>query len=112
MSPYKSLAVAAARNVPLEGGEGMSGRCVRVAAGFVLLAMVAMSGCYMFSPSQADVNKAATKVHFDVSQCQQTSTNIYKCPAVDKSICGAFYAGQQVDCLYLDKDGNAVVMKQ
>jgi hypothetical protein len=31
---------------------------------------------------------------------------------VDKSICGAFYAGQQVDCVSLDKGGNVMVMKQ
>jgi hypothetical protein len=31
---------------------------------------------------------------------------------VDKSICGAFYTGQQVDCVALDKDGNVIVMKQ
>lgn len=86
--------------------------CVRVMGWIVSAATVAISGCYIFSPSQADVNKAATRVHFDISQCQQTAPNIYKCPAVDKSICGAFYAGQQVDCLYLDKDGNAIVMKQ
>jgi len=52
-----------------------------------------------------------TQLHFDLSQCQQTSTNVYKCPAVDKSICGAFYAGPQVDCLYLDKDGNVIVQR-
>ena len=90
----------------------MSGRWVRLMGWTVSAASVAISGCYIFSPSQADVNKAATRVHFDISQCQQTSQNIYKCPAVDKSICGAFYSGQQVDCLYLDKDGNAIVMKQ
>jgi hypothetical protein len=90
----------------------MSGRWVRVAAGLVSAATVAISGCYIFSPSQADVNKEQTRLHFDVSQCQQTGTNIYKCPGVDKSICGAFYSGQQVDCLYLDKDGSVIVMKQ
>jgi hypothetical protein len=90
----------------------MSRARVRVMGWIVSAATVAMSGCYIFSPSQADVNKAATRVHFDISQCQQTAPNIYKCPSVDKSICGAFYSGQQVDCLYLDKDGNAVVMKQ
>ena len=93
-------------------GRVMRRACVRVMGWIVSAAMVAISGCYIFSPSQADVNKAATRVHFDISQCQQTAPNIYKCPAVDKSICGAFYAGQQVDCLYLDKDGNAIVMKQ
>ena len=57
-------------------------------------------------------NKLQTQMHFDVSQCQQTAPNLYKCPGVDKSICGAFYAGQQVDCVALDKDGNVIVMKQ
>ena len=73
---------------------------------------LALSGCYLFSPSQAQVDKAQTRLHFDITQCQQTGPNLYKCPGVDRSICGAFYAGQQVDCLYLDKDGNVMVMKQ
>ena len=75
-------------------------------------ATLALSGCYLFSPSQAQVDKAQTRLHFDITQCQQTAPNLYKCPGVDRSICGAFYAGQQVDCLYLDKDGNVMVMKQ
>ena len=90
----------------------MSGRLIRAAGLLVAGAMVATSGCYMFSPSQADVNKANTQMHFNLAQCEQTAPNLYKCPAVDKSICGAFYSGQQVDCLYLDKDGNAMVMQQ
>ena len=71
-----------------------------------------LSGCYLFSPSQAQVDKAQTRLHFDITQCQQTAPNLYKCPGVDRSICGAFYAGQQVDCVALDKDGNVIVMKQ
>ena len=76
------------------------------------VAMLALSGCYIFSPSQAQEDKAQTRLHFDITQCQQTGPNLYKCPGVDRSICGAFYAGQQVDCLSLDKDGNVLVMKQ
>jgi hypothetical protein len=90
----------------------MSGGWVRVAVGVALAATIATSGCYIFSPSQAAENKAQTAMHFDVSQCEQTAPNLYKCPGVDKSICGAFYSGQQVDCLNLDKDGNVMVMKQ
>ena len=87
---------------------------VRVAGAVlsVAAAMLALSGCYSFSPSQAQENKLQTAMHFDVSQCQQTAPNLYKCPGVDKSICGAFYAGQQVDCVSLDKGGNVMVMKQ
>ncbi len=83
-----------------------------MAALMVSAAMIALSGCYIFSPSQASEDKLQTQLHFDVSQCQQTAPNIYKCPGVDKSICGAFYSGQQVDCLALDKDGNVIVMKK
>jgi hypothetical protein len=79
---------------------------------FLAIAMPALSGCYIFSPSQAQVDKAQTRLHFDITQCQQTAPNLYKCPGVDRSICGAFYAGQQVDCVSLDKDGNVMVMKQ
>lgn len=90
----------------------LGGRSARFAATVASAAMIALSGCYLFSPSQANENKLQTQMHFDVSQCEQTAPNLYKCPSVDKSICGAFYAGQQVDCLYLDKDGNVIVMKQ
>lgn len=85
---------------------------VRAAGLLVAAAAVATSGCYTLSPSQAAVNKANTQMHFNLAQCEQTAPNLYKCPSVDKSICGAFYSGQPVDCLYLDKDGNAVVMQQ
>ncbi len=87
-------------------------RLARIAAAILSAAILALSGCYLFSPSQASENKLQTQLHFDVSQCQQTAPNLYKCPSVDKSICGAFYAGQQVDCIALDKDGNVIVQKQ
>jgi len=90
----------------------MRGRLVGAAGWLVAGAMVATSGCYTLSPSQAAVNKANTQMHFNLAQCEQTGPNLYKCPSVDKSICGAFYSGQQVDCLNLDKDGNVMVMKQ
>lgn len=82
-------------------------RAPSVAILAVSAAMIALSGC----TSEEAANKLQTELHFDLSQCQQTSTNIYKCPSVDKSICGAFYAGPQVDCLYLDKDGNVIVQR-
>jgi hypothetical protein len=90
----------------------MGGRMTRVAGMMMVAAMIALSGCYIFSPSQAAVDKQQTALHFNLAQCTQTATNLYQCPGVDKSICGAFYAGQQVDCLQLDKDGNVMVMKQ
>ncbi len=86
-------------------------RSARIAIFFIALT-VAISGCYLFSPSQAQEDKAQTRLHFDITQCQQTSPNLYKCPGVDRSICGAFYSGEQVDCVSLDKDGNVMVMKQ
>ena len=90
-------------------GSLCSARMVMLASAALTLAI---SGCYLFSPSQAQEDRAQTRLHFDISQCQQTGPNLYKCPGVDKSICGAFYSGQQVDCLSLDKDGNVIVMKQ
>ena len=84
---------------------------IRVAATMIAAATLALSGCSIFSPSQAQEDKAQTLIHFDITQCQQTGPNLYKCPNVDRSICGAFYSGQEVDCLKLDKDGNVIVMK-
>jgi hypothetical protein len=85
---------------------------VSAATTMVSAATLALSGCYLFSPSQASVDKLQTQLHFDISQCQQTAPNLYKCPGVDRSICGALYAGQLVDCVALDKDGNVIVMKE
>jgi hypothetical protein len=90
----------------------MSGSSLRIAAMLVSAAAIALSGCYLFSPSQAQENRLQTELHFNLAQCEQTAPNLYKCPGVDKSICGAFYSGQQVDCLSLDKDGNVMVMKE
>ncbi|MGA7869818.1 MAG: hypothetical protein WCA22_02865 [Candidatus Binatus sp.] len=87
-------------------------RSLKVGAFTVLATMIALSGCYIFPPSQASQEKLQTRLHFDVTQCQQIGTNLYKCPNVDKSICGPYYSGQQVDCVKLDQDGNVIVMKQ
>lgn len=87
-------------------------RSLAVGAFSVLATMLALSGCYIFSPSQASEEKLQTRLHFDLTQCQQIGANLYKCPNVDKSICGPFYSGEQVDCVKLDQDGNVIVMKQ
>lgn len=86
-------------------------RSARIAM-MVSAAMLGLSGCYLFSPSQASENKLQTQLHFDITQCQQTGPNLYKCPSVDKSICGPYYSGQEVDCVALDKDGNVIVQKK
>src|SRR5580700_7933653 len=104
------LATAEGRMMTREASV-MRGSSLRVVAMMVSAATIALSGCYIFSPSQAQEDRAQTRLHFDITQCQQTAPNLYKCPGVDRSICGAFYAGQQVDCLALDKDGNVMVMK-
>ncbi len=70
-------------------------RLAGIAAAMLSAATVALSGCYLFSPSQGSENKLQTQLHFDITQCQQTAPNLYKCPSVDKSICGAFYAGSR-----------------
>lgn len=68
-------------------------RSLKVGAFTVLATMIALSGCYIFSPSQASQEKLQTRLHFDVTQCQQIGANLYKCPNVDKSICGAILLG-------------------
>jgi hypothetical protein len=94
-------------NINTKGANLIGRRAPRVAMLVVSAAMIALSGC----ASEDAANKLQTQLHFDLSQCQQTATNVYKCPSVDKSICGAFYAGPQVDCLYLDKDGSVIVQR-
>ena len=95
-------------NIDTKGANLISRLALRVVTLVASAAMIVLSGC---SPSQEAQNKLQTQLHFDLSQCQQTGTNVYKCPGVDKSICGAFYSGQQVDCLYLDKDGSVIVAR-
>src|SRR5579863_7223795 len=95
-------------DINTKGANLVGRRAFRVATLVASAAMIALSGC----ASQEAANKLQTQLHFDLSQCQQTGTNVYKCPGVDKSICGAFYSGQQVDCLYLDKDGSVMVERQ
>jgi hypothetical protein len=94
-------------NINLKDTNLIGRRTLRAAMVVATAAMIALSGC----ASEEAANKLQTQLHFDLSQCQQTGTNVYKCPSVDKSICGAFYAGPQVDCLYLDKDGNVIVQR-
>src|ERR1700739_2069418 len=106
------LATVEGHTMKTREGDVMRGSSLRVAAMMVAAGTLAISGCYIFSPSQAQEDKAQTRLHFDITQCQQTGPNLYKCQGVDRSICGAFYSGQQVDCLALDKDGNVMVMKQ
>lgn len=95
----------------LKSANGRDRRAARVAGWTTAAAMLALSGCYMFSSSQAQEDKLQTQLHFNLAQCQQVEANLYKCPGVDRSVCGAFYAGQDVTCLKLDKDGNALVQK-
>lgn len=87
-------------------------RIARASMLIASVAMLAVSGCYLFSPSQEAQEKLQTELHFDLSQCQQTAPNVYKCPSVDKSICGPYYSGETVDCLYLGKKGSVFVQKQ
>jgi hypothetical protein len=87
-------------------------RSLAVGVFTVWATLLALSGCYIFSPSQASEEKLQTRLHFDLTQCQQIGANLYKCPNVDKSICGPFYSGEQVDCVKLDQDGSVIVTKQ
>jgi hypothetical protein len=82
----------------------------RRASGFAIAAaMIAISGCYIFSPSQQAVEARHAEMHFDLSQCEPVQANVYKCPAVDKAICGREYSGPPIDCLAIDSKGNLLV---
>jgi hypothetical protein len=61
------------------------------------------------SPSQQAVEARHAEMHFDLSQCQPVQANVYKCPAVDKAICGREYSGPPIDCLAIDSKGNLLV---
>ncbi len=51
----------------------MRGRSLKVAAVIVSVAAIALSGCYIFSPSQAQENRLQTQLHFNLAQCEQIS---------------------------------------
>ena len=82
-----------------------------LAALFGVAAMAAtISACS--SQSQPPQSNAGNQVamRFDLSQCQQISPNLFKCPAVDKPICDPGYNKGDVICVKVDKDG--VVLQQ
>lgn len=78
-------------------------------ASIIAVFMVTMlGGCSSTMPSQDTSAQKQMLATFDVSQCQSLGVDIYRCPAVDKPICGRDYVGP-LECLRIGKNGGVYV---
>lgn len=71
-----------------------------------------MAAC---SETSQQAQKHYLEMHFDLSQCKPIAQNVYKCPAIDKPVCGPLYANignSAYECLALDKNGNVLVERE
>ena len=92
-------------------GRVMRGRSLRVAV-MVVLGGFALTRCYIFSPSQAQVDKAQTQLHFNLAECQQTAPNLYKCPAVDQPLCTPEFTRTDINCVHIGPKGSVFIQRQ
>jgi hypothetical protein len=80
----------------------MRGSWLRGATMMVSAGILALSGCYIFSPSQAQVDKAQTQLHFNLAQCQQTAPNLYNVRASTDRFAGLSTRGSRsIACLWI-----------
>ncbi len=75
-----------------------------------VLGLLALGGCSSYTPpppaEQAAL--ARTELNFNLGECQQLDTGLYKCPAVDKPICNPDYNGQ-AECVRIGPKGSVFV---
>jgi hypothetical protein len=69
-----------------------------------------MSACSSQPQPGATAGGNQVALKFDLSQCQQISPNLFKCPAIDKPLCTAAYNKGDVICVKVDENG--VVVQQ
>jgi hypothetical protein len=59
-------------------------------------------------PTPETAAQKSVLANFDLGQCQQMDTDIYKCPAVDKPVCHSSYSGS-IECIRIGKNGSVYV---
>ena len=73
-------------------------------------AAVLIAGCSTNAPTPAAAALNNAELTFNLSQCLPIEAHVYKCPAVDKPICDADYAGgAYTQCIRLGKKGSVYV---
>jgi hypothetical protein len=90
----------------------MRGSSLRVAALMVSAATVALSGCYIFSPSQAQVDKAQTRLHFDITQMPADGAESLQMSGRRQVDLRGVLCGSAGRLPGPGQDGNVLVMKQ
>jgi len=86
----------------------MIARRLASVAGLVgLLAM--LSGCSSTTPAPPSEGLKGAELHFSLDQCQSLGGDLYKCPAIDKPICGPGFSGTAVDCVRIGPNGSVYV---
>ncbi|HUY27785.1 MAG TPA: hypothetical protein VMV27_10235 [Candidatus Binataceae bacterium] len=76
----------------------------------VLSLGVLLAGCSTNAPTPAAAALNQTELTFNLSQCLPIDAHVWKCPAVDKPICDADYAGgTYTQCIRLGKKGSVYV---
>jgi hypothetical protein len=87
-----------------------SGRNTKVVLGLVLtLWLPALGGCSASAPAPESAAMKRTELSFNLDQCQPQGAGLFKCPAIDKPVCSADYAGPAVECVRVGKKGNIYV---
>ena len=75
-----------------------------IAACFVTI----LGGCSASTPPPETAAQKQVLASFDINKCQQMSPDIYRCPAIDKPICGRDYNGP-LECVRIGKNGGVYV---
>jgi hypothetical protein len=87
-------------------------RVSRKAIGFVATLLLAfLAGCSSSTPPARNAALEHSELTFDLDKCQSQGAGLYKCPAMDKVICGADYTGPPVECIRTGKKGNIYVQE-
>ncbi|HUY28776.1 MAG TPA: hypothetical protein VMV27_15300 [Candidatus Binataceae bacterium] len=97
------------RRVVIAQIRGRGLRIITAAALGASLGMLALGGCSSLSTDQAPAQP--TQANFQLDKCQQIEPNLYKCPAVDKSICTPEFIRTDVDCIRVGPKGSVFVQR-
>ncbi len=73
--------------------------------------MLGLAGCASSTPAPESAAANSTVMNFNLDTCQQLEPGLYKCPAIDKPICNPDYAGANVQCVRIGKQGSVFVQQ-
>jgi hypothetical protein len=91
---------------------GIARRTIAVVAATVALGLL-LGGCSLSAsaPPSEIATMEKPELHFSLDQCQPLGdANLWKCPAVDKTVCNPDYNGQ-LDCVRVGRNGSVYVQR-